>query len=163
MDKKNYLKKLANFLVKAKTQTYASTNSKEINPERPLHKELDFSEGEFYYRDSYVGFFQAPGMEEVRDKKGKTIWTMAYSGGMNKEYQKNINFALETFEFLKKVLGKVKEDSPFRGPKSFKEGEWKYINKIEGDIERFFGKEKIFFKGKEVFSQEYIGGTVLEK
>lgn len=157
------LTKLAKFLVKAKTQTYASTSSKEIKPERPLHKELEFSEGELYYRDSYVGFFQAPGMEEVRDKTGKTIWTMAYSGGMTEKFQGNLEFALETFGFLKKALSEVIENTPFRGPKYFAEGKWKYVNRFKGNIRRFSGKEKILFNGKEVFSQEYIGGLVLGK
>jgi len=60
------LKKLGKFLVKAKKETYASLKSKEVAPERAGHKELEFQKGEFYYRDSYTGFFQAPGMEEVR-------------------------------------------------------------------------------------------------
>ncbi len=158
------LKKLAEFLVKAKTQTYASVNSQEIKAERPLHKELEFEEGGFYYKDSYIGFFQVPGMEEVRlGKEGKTIWTMAYSGGMSSKFHGNVEFAKQVFTFLKKVLGLVVENFPFRGPKEFEEETWRYMNKIEGDIKRFKGHEKIFFKGKEVFSQDYIGGIVIEK
>ncbi len=158
------LKKLAEFLVKAKTQTYASMNSQEIKSERPGHNELEFEEDSLYYRDSYVGFFQAPGMEEVRlGKDGETIWTMAYSGGMLSEFQNDIEFAKQVFTFLKKVLGLVTEDIPFRGPKELEEGNWRYMNKIEGEIKRFKGHEKIFFKGKEVFNQDYIGGIVIEK
>ena len=159
------LKKLAKFLVKAKTGTYASMDKKKIVPERTLHNELDFSEGDFYYRDSYVGFFQAPGMEEVRlsSKYGRTIWTMAYSGGMNKKFHGDIGFAKETFSFLKNALGKVNENAPFRGPAKLKEGNWEYINTFKGDIENFVGHEKILFKGKEVFSQDYMGGLVVEK
>jgi len=158
------LEKLAKFLVKAKTQTYASADNQEIKAERPLHRELEFEEGKFYYRDSYTGFFQAPGMEEVRlGKNGETIWTMAYSGGMLPNCQKNVEFAKQVFTFLKKVLGLVKEDFPFRGPKEFEEGDWKYINEIKGNIERFKGHEKIFFKAKEVFNQDYIGGIVIDK
>jgi len=158
------LERLAKFLVKAKTRTYASADSQEIKAERPLHKELEFEEGEFYYRDSYIGFFQAPGMEEVRfGKERKTIWTMAYSGGMLSAFSKDGEFAKETFNFLKKALSLVTEDMPFRGPEELNENSWKYINKVEGDINRFIGHEKIFYKEKEVFSQDYIGGIVIEK
>jgi len=116
-------KQLAKFLVKAKKGTYASINNMKIKPEKPLHDELEFSDGEFYYRDSYAGFFQAPGMEEVRlGKEGKTIWTMAYSGGMLKEYQKDIEFAKQTFGFLKKALSAIKESAPFIGPEELKDG-----------------------------------------
>ena len=158
------LEKLAKFLVEAKKKTYASVNKMKIDAERPLHDELEFEGDEFYYRDSYVGFFQAPGMEEVRlGKEGETIWTMAYSGGMVPEYQEDINFAKQTFNFLKKALSLVDEKSPYRGIEKLEEGDWKYICKVEGDIKRFLGHEKIFFKDKEVFSQDYIGGLVLDK
>ena len=158
------LEKMAKFLVKAKKATYASANKQDIEPERPMHNELEFEEDGFYYRDSYVGFFQAPGMEEVRlGKKGRTIWTMAYSGGMLPKYQENIKFAKQVFIFLKKSLGLVKENFPFRGPKEFEEEGWKYVNEIDGDIKRFKGREKIFFEEKEVFNQDYIGGLVIEK
>lgn len=156
------LDKLAKFLVKAKKGTYASINSMKIEPERPNHKELEFSEGDLYYRDSYVGMFQAPGMEEVRlGKNGETIWTMAYSGGMLPEFNQNMDFAKLTFVFLKKALSLVNEKIPYRGPKKLEEGDWKYVNKVSGNITRFIGHEKIFFKGKEVFSQDYIGGLVI--
>ena len=158
------LDKLSRFLVKAKKGTYASLNGMKIEPERPLHNELEFSEGDLYYRDSYVGFFQAPGMEEVRfGKDGETIWTMTYSGGMLAEYQENVDFAKEAFGFLKKVLTLIDEKMPYRGPERLEEGDWEYVNEVEGDIKRFIGHEKILFKGKEVFSQDYIGGLVIDK
>jgi len=160
----NYLNKLAKFLVKAKKGTYASLNKMKIESERPLHDELEFTEGDLYYIDSYVGFFQAPGMEEVRlGKHGKTLWTMAYSGGMLNEFQNDTKFAKEVFTFLKEALSSVNEKIPYRGPKNLKNGDWEYINNIEGDIKRFLGHEKIFYKKKEVFSQDYIGGLVIEK
>lgn len=156
--------KLAKFIATAKKATYASLTSKEILSERPKHKELEFQEGKLYYRDSYVGFFQAPGMEEVRlGKDGETIWTMAYSGGMLPEFQNDLKFALSTFGFLKEALSKVEENIPYRGPKKLENGDWRYINNMKGDIKRFIGHEKIFFKNREVFSQDYIGGIVIQK
>jgi len=165
MTKKNInLKELAKFLVRAKTNTYASLKSKEIKSERPNHKELEFEDGDFYYRDSYVGFFQAPGMEEVRlGKEGKIIWTMAYSGGMLPEFHGDLELAKSAFTFLKEALSLVSEEMPYRGPKKLKREDWEYFNSVNGDIKRFSGNEKIFFKRKEVFSQEYIGGLVIEK
>jgi hypothetical protein len=50
---------------------------------------------------------------------------------------------------------------PFRGPKNFKEGDFEYSNEFEGDITNFKGHEKILFKGKEVFSQDYVGGLIV--
>lgn len=155
------LKELAKFLVKAKRQTYAGEGG-EVTPERPGFKELEYSEGSYNYRDSYTGFFSAPGQEIVR-LKGVPIWSMAYSGGMKPEYHNNVEFAEKTFTFLINALLRVTEDIPFRGPKNFKEGDFEYINKVEGDIASFRGQEKILFEGKEVFSQDYIGGLIVHK
>lgn len=156
------LKKLAEFLVKAKINTYASTDRMKIEPERPDFDELEYKEENLSYRDSYCGFFQAPGMEVVR-LKNRPIWTMAYSGGMLKEFQKDSDFAKQVFNFLKQALKKITIEMPFRGPKNLKTGSWYYTNEVFGDIKRFRGHEKIFFKGKEVFSQDYIGGIVIDK
>ncbi len=157
-------KKLAEFLVRAKTTTYAG-GGEEVPPEkveRPDHKELEHREGNWVYRDSYVGFYAAPGSEYVRIN-GIKIWSMSYSGGMTPEYVGNEEFAKKTYDFLKKALSKMEVSRPFRGPNHFKEGDFEYFDKSEGDLTRFRGEEKITFKGKEVFSQDYIGCLVIYK
>lgn len=152
---------LAKFLVKAKTQTYAG-EGQEITAQRPGFTELEFKEGDLEYRDSYSGFFQAPGQEVVR-YKGKPIWVMAYSGGMEKKYHGDAEFAEKTFSFLKQALLRVEESSPYRGPDNLKEGDYEYINRVEGDITNFRGQEQILYKGEKVFTQDYIGGLIIQK
>jgi len=155
------LKELSNFLIKAKAETYARSG-KEIISQREGFKEMDFSDGDWYYRDSYSGYFMAPGQEVVRFK-GQPIWAMAYSGGMLPEYHRNKDFAKQTFSFLKKALLKVELSRPFRGPERLEEGDWEYRDSSEGDIRDFKGTEIIFFRGKEVFRQNYIGGLIIPK
>lgn len=155
------LTQLAKFLIKAKTQTYVG-EGKEIMAQRPGFIELEFKEGDFEYRDSYSGFYQAPGQEIVRYKR-KPIWAMAYSGGMEKKYHGNADFASKTFAFLKQALLKVEELKPFRGSGYLKEGDYEYINKVEGDIANFRGEEQILYKGEKVFAQDYIGGLIIQK
>jgi len=155
------LKKLSRFLVKAKIGAYAG-EGKEIKPERAGFKELEFKAGEWYYRDSYSGFFYAPGQEIVRIK-GRPVWAMAYSGGMREKYHGDYDFAKQTFGFLKEALKRVKASAPFRGPKLLKIGDFKYENKIFGDIKDFRGEERIIYKGKEVFKQYYQGGLIVGK
>ena len=156
------LKELAEFLVKAKVSTYASHNSDKIVPQRPGFDELEFSEGDWSYRDSYCGFFSAPGQEVVRHK-GAPIWAMAYSGGMLPEHRDDAFFAKETFGFLKEALKLVKVNRPFRGPKSLKKGDFEYVDSSEGGISSFRGTEMILHKRKEVFRQDYIGGLIVLK
>ena len=155
------LKILAKFLVKAKINTYAS-NGSEITPQRPGFNELEFIERDLEYRDSYCGFFSAPGQEIVR-YKGKPVWNMAYNGGMSKEYISNIEFSGKVYKFLKEALKKVEESKPFRGPNNLKQGNFEYINVSSGNIASFKGTEKIFYQGKEVFRQDYIGGLIIDK
>lgn len=156
------LKELAEFLVEAKIKTYANIDAKEVKAQRPHFKELEYKRGNWEYRDSYCGFFFAPGQEIVRFNK-QPVWAMAYSGGMSKKYHGNINFAKETFGFLKLALAKVNTKTPYRGPKSYSFENYKYTNNIKGNITDFSGIEKIFFKKKEVFKQEYIGGLIIPK
>jgi len=155
------LDQLAKFLVKAKIQTYAGEGL-EVLPQRPGFKELEFIEGDFSYRDSYVGFFFAPGHEVVRFKE-EPIWSMIYGGGMLPTFQSDVEFAQKTYQFLKQALLRVEESEPFRGPKKFENGEFSYHNSTEGDIARFFGVEEIFFHEKKVFGQNYMGGLILPK
>ena len=54
----------------------------------------------------------------------------------------------------------VNEKMPLRGPKNFREGDFKYKNKFQGVIKNFQGKETIFYKGKKVYELFYHGGLV---
>ena len=156
------LKKLAKFLVKAKRNTYASGSEENIKSQRPDFKELEFKEGNWIYRDSYSGFFRAPGQEIVRFN-GKPIWNMSYDGGMLPEFFGDVDFAIQTFKFLIKAMKMINESKPFRGPPNLKDGNWEYKMKLEGNIKNFRGTEKILFKRKIVFAQNFMGGLILDK
>ena len=155
------LEKLAEFLVKAKKNTYAG-NCAEVESQRPNFKELEYKEGNFEYRDSYTGFFLAPGQEVARFK-GNPIWVMSYSGGMREAHRDDKKFAHEVFNFLKKALSNVTKEIPFRGPERFDEDNFTYLNFIEGNIEDFTGLETISYTKEEVFRQRYLGGLVKNK
>jgi hypothetical protein len=151
------LKELASFLVKAKRATYAG-GGKDVKPQRPGFKELEFSEGDFNYRDSYAGFYAAPGQEIVRFK-GVPVWSMAYDGETMKQFRNETAFKI--YAFLKKALMQVEETEPFRGLEYFEEGNFVYISETVGDITRFTGQEKILLKGIEAFRQSFFGGLIL--
>ncbi len=127
--------------------------------QRPGFKELKYKDGDWEMVDSYSGFYSAPGQEVIR-YKGVPVWHMAY-GGKGQE-EKYYELAGETFTFLKEVLSKA-EESMFRGNKSYKKEEWRYKNKQKGDYKNFSGEEKIFYKGKLMFSQLYFGGLIIQK
>lgn len=64
------------------------------------------------------------------------------------------------YGFLRKAMMLVNEQTPFRGPSNFKDGDLEYANKSTGDITQFKGEERILFKGKEVYRLEYHGGII---
>ena len=151
------MKNLYEFIVKASAAAYAGGAKPEKKSERPGFVELVFTEGDFYYRDSYVGFHRSRGMEVVRFK-GKPIWASNYGGGMVKGKEK---LALKTFNFLKNaMLAKDLSFQSFRGPKFFKKGDWKYQYQQTGNTEEFAGDEKIFYKDELVFFHHIIGGEI---
>jgi hypothetical protein len=73
---------------------------------------------------------------------------------------------------LKEMLSKVTEEYPYRGPHvirprmeaEFAGQDWQYTDGFHsGDIRDFRGRESIFYRDVEVFSQDYMGGLILGK
>lgn len=155
------ISQLKKFLFNANANGYAN-NEQRIMPQRPNFKELDYIEGDWYFRDSYTGWYQAPGQEVVY-YKDKPVWVMAYSGGIKPEYQQNEKLTEETFIFLKEALLKMDPEKPYRGPINYKRDEWCYISKVKGDVKDLLGNEKIYFRNDLVFEQNFIGGMVINK
>lgn len=161
------LDELTQFLFNAVLNTYVG-NGKEVEPWNPGFKELEYPEGgwpgaEWYYRDSYCGFYRAPGREVVYHK-GVPIWSRWYDGGMEPEYRGKVQFAKTTFQFLKRALRGVDPLRPFqRGPSLLKASNWKYESKTEGNIFSFRGWERIYYMERLVFAQEYGGGLIIPK
>lgn len=152
---------LKNFLINANKNGYAG-DGKEVNPpQRPGFEELEYTEGDWLYHDSFSGHYFAPGQEVVYFK-GKPVWAMAYAGGMKFKYHGDANLSKETFTFLKKALLAMDPEKPYRGPEKFNEGNWQYTSTISGDIKDFSGTETITRNGEVVFSQNFIGGVIIE-
>jgi len=146
--------KIFKFLVKAKKSTYASNGELGEKKLPDGTKELTYSEKDMFYRDRYTGFNPFSGQEIVFDNK-KAIWSMNYYGKCF-----SLIMSKKIYSFLKKALFQVNEKHPFRGPKMFKEGNWKYINNVNGDIKDFDGREEIYYKGKKIYELKYHGGKL---
>jgi len=146
---------LCRFLVKAKINTYAGGREGAIL--RDGSKELVFSEGKFGYRDRYFGFNPFIGEETVFYEEA-CIWGMNYYGfAVPSE-----DFSLkDMYKFLREALKRVSEKKPFRGPEKYEKHQFKYVNNVEGDLSRFNGTERIFHKGKEIYTLLYQGGCTV--
>src|SRR3989344_6945668 len=131
---------LYNFIQKAGRITYASSGVESVTYDKNGFKELNFSENDYSYKDTYTGFFRSRGIEIVTCKN-KPVWVASYGGGMIKE---DFDLAMQTLIFLKEAfLTDETGFQTFRGPHQFRQDQWQYKYKQEGSIEEFSGYEEI--------------------
>jgi len=160
MEKKLWLEELAAFIVEANRNTYAA-DSGQVTPERKGYKELEYAQGLWRLRDSYTGYFRAPGMTTVYFNE-LPAWTMVYGG--RGQHNDCLELVQPTFDFLKAALMKVSVEMPFRGPSEFTRGGWVYRFSLRrGDLSDFEGEEYILRTFRPVFSQIVFGGIVIPK
>lgn len=157
------LTNLNQFLGTASLNTYAR-NKGSIEAKELGFTELEYTKGDWRYKDSYTGFFRSWGREVVWHRN-IPVWNCLYGGGLIKGFHQDKDFALKTFNFLKKVLSTGDRQNSFqpRGPKTISDGDWKYNCKVIGDITEFRGDEEIKYKNKVVFTHHFFGGLVIDK
>jgi len=160
MDQQKLLQMIA-FHGNAAKATYAGSSG-QTTSQRQDFIELEYKEGDFYYRDSYTGFLRSWG-QEVIYLNDNAVWTNIYGGGMESEYMSH-DFALQTFAFLKTALSsKVKDAFYPRGPDSFHQEKWNYNCAWQGNLTDFSGSEFITYEDKTVFRHQFIGGLIIGK
>ena len=143
-------KKIIEFLMKAKKQTYAGKNG-EIVSSRPNSHDLSFEEDQFKYVDTYLGGLKFAG-EEAMWKDNNPFWAMNYVGRvLSNEFEG---------DFLKEALRNIPDDMPFRGPREFRSNNFEYRCKVNGDIEWFNGGEEIFKNGIKIYECIFHGGLI---
>jgi hypothetical protein len=150
---------LNNFLNKASLATYAG-DGKRVTSDKKGFYDLEYREGDFYYRDSFAGYLASHGQETVW-YQDRPVWMCSYAGGMRGSKTDDAAFAHDAFELLKKAMrtDRSEEFRP-RGPRNLKDGDWEYGNDYTGDITNFKGHEEIFYKGELVFVHDYFGGVL---
>jgi len=152
------LEVLAQFLVKAKTVTYASGNQDyAVKPALSGSHQLEYLDKDLQYRDIYYGGMHFIGIETVFEKE-IPIWGMCYYGGVLPDSDDEHIAGMPPF--LKAALCKAPLEAPFRGPKTFQLGDYTYKNEIHGDILSFYGFECIRIQGHAIYNLRYNGGLV---
>ncbi|MBI3397607.1 hypothetical protein HY045_03975 [Candidatus Woesebacteria bacterium] len=158
--KEKWLSYLAEFIVEANKNTWAAEGA-EVEPERKGYRELEYKRGEWRLRDSYTGYFRAPGMTTVY-YKDMPVWTMAYGGHGQTEGHEN--GAKQTFQILKEALIRVTPSLPFRGPEKYQDGKNQYSFKmLKGNITNGLWEEEITEDEVTTFTQTGIVGIVIHK
>ncbi len=147
--------KLVQFLLKARTKTYAGSGGK-AQPAFNGSDQLEFREEEWFYRDVYYtgnGIFM--GLEGIY-YQDKPVWVMSYHG----------NFKKMSEEEVDSVLRKALLDN-WGTARTWQRVEWKkgdYEYRCEpdfkGSIEEMAGMERILKNNEEVYNFFYAGGLI---
>ena len=61
---------------------------------------------------------------------------------------------------LQAALRQVAPERPYRGPSTFRQGIYSYVDKSEGDVHRFSGIEAIARGDEIVYQLRYSGGVL---
>jgi len=150
--------RLLEFLIKAKQNSYAKHGTR-VESKCILSKNYLYTDTDFRYEDQYFGEFIDVG-EEIVWYHNIPIWGMGYRGGIFEEYH---SIREETFIFLRKALMMPLKDFPTRGPSTYEEHPYTYVNKSIGDIFSFTGKEIIKKDDIQVYERNYVGGLIKGK
>ena len=149
------LQQLNNFIVQAKAATYAGEGPKAASS-RPKSLDLQFSEGDFFYIDSYFGGADFLGQEVVY-YQDEPVWVMNYYGRILEPSQIE---AAEAGQIIKQSLSAMYKEDRFLGGFEFTIDSDRYIDTSQGDLTMFTGTEWIERAGVKVYELVYHGGLV---
>lgn len=141
---------LLEFLCRAKRATYASKGPESISS-RPKSHDLQYSEDEYLYIDSYLGGLEFAGEEALWQSK-EPLWAMNYVGRVLDEKFSG--------DFLKDALMHVNMDMVYRGPEIYIKGDYIYQCEVQGEFHWFAGNEHIFYKNTKVYECKFHGGSI---
>lgn len=151
-------KKLSEFLIEAKKQTYANANVEKSPSSRQGSHDYHYQNEEMTYHDTYFGGTKFMGEEVVYLTDETPIWGMNYYGVTLDE-----NLSEEAMDkALRPALMQVGENNilPVRGPKEYINGEYKYTFEVTGDLDYFEGVETISKNDTKVYTLKCHGGLI---
>lgn len=147
-------KKLLSFLIIAREHTYAG-NSGEMTPIIDGHKQYEYRDGDWMYRDMYiVGSERFVGYETIY-YKAKPVWSMSYFGNFSGMSENGADTILR-----KAMLANGKTTRLWQSV-DWQEGNFHYQCDGAGSgIEEIKGNEKIVYKDHVLYYFFYTGGIV---
>lgn len=149
---------IRDFLIEAKKSTYANGTAEKIESSRLDSKDYEYKKGNMLYHDTYFGGTNFIG-EEVVYIDNKIYWAMNYYGVTLDE-----NLGEEAMDnALRPALMQVGVSEniiPVRGPREYKNGDFKYTFEVSGDLTNFSGIETIYKNDKKVYELKCNGGLI---
>ncbi|HOF79306.1 MAG TPA: DUF5680 domain-containing protein [Candidatus Dojkabacteria bacterium] len=146
---------LKNFIFEASTNTYASEDKNIRVKQLDNSTTIVYEKDDWKYHDNYFGG-EPFGGREVVFYKDKPVWMMVYYGAV----VVNEIVPDELYTVLTKALRSSSVDMPYRGPKELVDGEFRYVNELQGEVDNFSGEEKIYKGNTILYVAKYIGGLL---
>jgi hypothetical protein len=146
--------KIRSFILEASRATYASGDESVKKKQADGSTTIQYENGEYKYHDNYFGG-EPYGGREVVFFNNKAIWMMVYYGFVHEGVANK-----DVYSFLIESLSNANPDMPYRGPKLYTKGEWKYENNLVGNVDNFSGIEKIYHGNDCIYEASYMGGLI---
>lgn len=152
------MNKIEEFLIEAKTQTYANMNAPKINSSRFNSKDYEYKKDNMIYHDTYFGGTRFIG-EEVVYVDNNIYWGMNYYGVTLDESlgEEAMDNALRPALMM---VGMDKSVIPVRGPKEYINDNYKYTFEVDGNLENFIGIESVYKNNKKIYELKCSGGLI---
>ncbi|MBI4087062.1 hypothetical protein HY416_03750 [Candidatus Kaiserbacteria bacterium] len=145
---------LRQFLIDSNKAGYATGEAKEWIKEQDGSTTIPFVLGEWRSHDNFFGG-EPYGGRVVVFYAEKPVWMMVYYGYVME------GIAVDpVYKILRAALMQMPDEHPYRGPKEYRDGTYRYQNIWEGTLKDFSGKEKIFDGEALIYEADYRGGLV---
>lgn len=142
-------------IVRAKATTYVGGGDR-TKPSRPGAHDLAWSEGEWRYLDSYFGGTDFLG-QEVLWRAYEPVWAMNYYGAVRR---RDLIDAERAGQTIKAALSAMYGEGRFLGGFDWSGPFGRYVDRSEGGVASFRGREVIEVEGVEAYVLDYFGGLV---
>lgn len=144
---------LTNFLLKARTKTYAAGIGR-VESVLSGSKQLEYHDGVLLYRDIYyIGNNIFPGIETIY-YQNKPVWSMSYFGDFKKLTEE------ESDRILRGALMEKWETTRMGNRVEWSDAEYEYICNGSGSIDELKGEETITKNDEIVYFFYYAGGFI---
>jgi hypothetical protein len=148
-------KEIVDFLIKARTQTYAGGLGK-VEPAFVGSTQMEYKDVDWFYRDVYNlgnGIFM--GLETVYFKN-KPVWSMSYFGDFSKMSEET------TDKILRSALIKYKDKTRLWYKVEWEKDGFKYLCTPDEEvgIGHVSGMEEIYKKEERLYAFFYAGGVI---
>ena len=143
-------------IVAAKAASYVAGGGK-AEPSRPGSHDLTWSNGEWFYRDSYFGGTDFLGQETLWHR-GEPVWAMNYYGYI---LRPDLIDAVRAGATIKAALSAMYAEGRFLGGFDWSGPHGRYCDRSTGDAGHFHGREAILVGDVEAYALDYFGGLIL--